>query len=403
MGPRPPEVLGRTQLRPCRRASRTSDLGQFVASDRFANQNAGMRAIARAVRIYGSDDSYGEPRQPIPGSPFEGAGFPERCSRCEVHFGAVPSCIREQIRDRDALAQAILSRVFGGETLSLNDAAERIAGVNAPRDYAEHNFYVTIVLDNGVELPDEALHEDARTWIDLSRLETYDRRLRSQGAQALDVVTAYLAPIVDPGIFRELVEQDRFYFLPPDGRPCVFYPNFQMGTASLSVARGAQSFPGERVRDLLAGLGRHAWQEHVALGRALTWYAKAMTTADRWRRFEATVFALEVLTNKLGESLRPALVESLRGAGTMFSLPASVVDATLWQSERMPLTARFAIVAATLSPETSEQDVEIFARVKAARDRLSHGQVFDEDELPAADAESLLQRYTDLARDDLLG
>lgn len=278
------------------------------------------------------------------------------------------------------------------------------AGVNAPRDYVEHNFYVTIVLDSPVELPDEVVNDDARVWIDLSNLETYDQRLRSVGAQALDVLTSYLAPIVDPGIFRDRVEQDRFYFLPPDGPPCVFYPNFRMGTGSLSVARGAESFPRERVRDLLGGLGRAAWQEHVALGRALTWYAKAMTTADRWRRFEATAFALEVLINKLSERHRSALIESLRGmAVTTSSLPASVVDSMLWQYERMPLTGRFAIVAAALSPGTSEQDVEIFARVKAARDRLSHGQVFDEAELPAADAESLLRRYTDLARVDLLG
>jgi hypothetical protein len=87
--------------------------------------------------------------------------------------------------------------------------------------------------------------------------------------------------------------------------------------------------------------------------------------------------ALEVLTNELlGHLQRPAL-EALRTAGT-----------------KIPLAARFALVANELSPETAASDIATFRRLKTARDDFAHGRRRLGDQDPPVDAiRELLPRY----------
>lgn len=64
---------------------------------------------------------------------------------------------------------------------------------------------------------------------------------------------------------------------------------------------------------------------------------------------------------------------------------------------RMTLAAKFAVAAIALAPERTAAEIEIFARVKDARDKLSHGQWIEPSTLPMRDAEELAGRYLQLA------
>lgn len=345
-------------------------------------------ATFRAIRIYSSDDSWGEgPQWSPPGNPFVATDFPSVGSRVEVSFGAVPDEARDQLDEVEALRAALMQKLFMKTETPL---ADLMAKATVRRSF-EDAWYVTLTLDQPTSIPENIATSSDRVWLDEGAEAARDQ-FRSEARQALDVVAAHVATIIGPGFLaRRVDEKDVVVLLGPD-MPLSIVPAFS-GSASASVSKGAEGFPAADLRRRLAALDRKAWTDHRWLQRSMQWFTTSLSTDDPWRSFQTTWLALEVLVHKAGQRYREAVLERL-ATGSSQSVDATTVIAG--PNDRASLTARFAIVALELSPNTVDDDLPKFGRAKEARDRVSHGTIDDPDDLPTADVRDLTRRYINL-------
>jgi hypothetical protein len=329
----------------------------------------------------------------MPGEP----NFPAQGDTTYAYVGAVPTDVQEELSDWTAVANSLLDALTG------RDAMEGgIAGVLERRDllrFEEFNSYVTFVVDRPFSLPEPSRNSDPPLWYDPFALENVDEELRAAASGAFDLLTAYVAPIVGAMLFAQRVFRGDRVLFKAEGEITLFYPRMAT-SANLSVGRSKNAFPDADLRGRLASISGSAGSRHAWLGRAMRWYASALTTTDRWRRFQALFFTLELLAHKLGPKYRESLLSDLAAGHSSGSVDAVSLDRIV---AKPTLVANFAIAAVALNPKGSAADVATFVALKRVRDQMSHGQAVDEDELPIGDAEALAERYVGLATSALLG
>jgi hypothetical protein len=102
-----------------------------------------------------------------------------------------------------------------------------------------------------------------------------------------------------------------------------------------------------------------------------------------------------MLTHKLSVRLRQTFLDrlALKDAGDQRIGDELPLDEVVWRPERMPLKAKFAVVASILFPESASEDTKTFGELKDARDGVAHGTVRRESELPNSACETLFEKY----------
>lgn len=111
------------------------------------------------------------------------------------------------------------------------------------------------------------------------------------------------------------------------------------------------------------------------------------TTDDNLRAFVASWSAIEILINKAFPYYEGKFI-----AGIVSDNNSQCVNDFLGRikdvmKDKYKLTDKFLLIASFLSDET-EEDVALFWKVKKTRDRILHGEQFDEESLPVEEAES---------------
>src|SRR5207253_1725684 len=103
---------------------------------------------------------------------------------------------------------------------------------------------------------------------------------------------------------------------------------------------------------------------------------------------------LEIIIQKLYERFREQIVQRLRLEGSEGVIEAPLpIPELVWADDRTPLLARFAYVAMALYPHSATADTDRFRTVKRARDRLAHGSLREEGELPLSEVVDLFDKY----------
>ena len=351
-----------------------------------------MQALARAIRIYWSDDHYGEPRESPSSEPLVVSDLPRQGDHCSVWFGSVPDEIRQVVRERDAMGAVLLNHMFGlGDEATFDAAMDKILS-EKPLGFDDRAWYVTLALERPVELNVENV-EGAEP----DDIHAAEDPLRAEAPAAFEMMAAAIGSMMGAAFFRSRTVTDRF-FLTLEGRERpVFMPRLQ-AQATLSTGKPIDSFPLDAMRSRLNDLSERSQDWEPWLGRAAYWYSEMLVTDDRWKRFQWGFLALEVLTNKLAELLRTPAMAALRmKVGDHESAPSSVLEQTVWEHKRMPLANRFALIASYLSPATAAEDVAAFRAAKKVRNAISHGDPVDVDQLPVTQVHRLLSVYIELA------
>jgi hypothetical protein len=273
-------------------------------------------AVGRSIRLYGSHDGFGEPRWSPEGQPYQAADFPAEGDTTSVYVGAVPPDVQDDISDCTAVANSLLDSLFGRAAMEGG-----IAGVLERREllqFDEFHSYVTFILDRPLSLPEPSRSTDPPLWYDPFELESTDGEVRAAATVAFDLLTAYVASIVGAKLFAQRVfPRDRVLFKAED-QVTLFYPRMTL-RGDVSVGRSKDSFPDADLRRRIRSISGSAESRHAWLGRAMRWYASALTTSDRWRRFQALFVTLELLAHKLGRSI---------GSRSYLNLPPAIAQAT---------------------------------------------------------------------------
>jgi hypothetical protein len=356
----------------------------------------------RAVRIYGSDSWWGEPRTSPTADPVEVHDVPTAGAVASIFFGKVPEQISEQIQARNALAEAILTRIFGGtEFASVDDAVAARLDSEDPPAYDENAWYLTLVFDRPAYIPEDPERQSTYVWWDVQAAEQIDRPFRKDASEVFDVLAAHTSLVLGADFFEHLVTEPDYSLVLRSERPVSFVPLLRGGVGKISVGRGpAADFPAPELQTRIGSLTAQAWKEHTWLRRAVDWYVASLTTTDEWRRFQSLWFALELLTNKLAGRHRDDVLSRLRYAPDIDTNAA--VCELAWSENRAPLAAKFAVMALALAPETANRDLEAFKNIKEGRDAMSHGQLTDPAQLLTGQLVDLVRRYLDLGLRSLL-
>lgn len=354
-----------------------------------------MKLSVVVARIYGTDDQYGaEPRMRPSGAPLVFDAIPDPASRAHIDFGPVPDEIAEAERGRRALGRVMLNGVFGGANADgtpddrFEAALRELGGEPA---FTEFNWYATLTVTSEVEVSDDLI-EPVGFVFPRNAFDLADEA-QASARDSLDALTAIASSVSDPQVFSHLVLEDRVLLFAP-GKRATGVPVLS-GSAKGSVTRGAESLAKlERRLVLLQGIDARAATKEPWLARVAHWRAQVLVETDPWKRFMWSFLALEILTNKLFDQFESEVVTRLRLAGDRGVEKAELpLSELVWPAERAPLIARFALVAVALFSETAVEDVANFRALKKARDRLSHGSLRDEGELPVSVALELLEKY----------
>jgi hypothetical protein len=339
----------------------------------------GIRATAHAVRAYWSDHSYGkEPRESPSHDPVVVPDFPRAGDRCSVWFGRVPDAVRKPIRARIAMTNAMLNAIVG-HTLGVRRETSVDEEIRkGSLGFEEHNWYVTMALERPIELDEQRLTGERHWWIEEEAVEPAQDALAAEAPKAFEVIVATVAPIMESSMF-EGRDRDYVYVTAPGHGP-MFAPKWT-GSATGMGIRSMADFPLDAIRVKAAHLDEGGpWQK---LGNAMHWYeAMLREREDPLRRFLWGFICLEALVDEALKHLERPALEALRKA----------------KASRLPISARFALVASELSPKTAMSDIEAFEKLNQARNDIAHGKQRLSDKDPPVEAmRELLPRYVTLA------
>lgn len=354
----------------------------------------------QSVRVYGSQSQYGKEPQHNPlGESITVKDFPSDRDVVEVLLGEGPKDRFEAHRRKTALANVILDMVFGkkieiSEQYTFDDAIrDQLANEHTVPPLKNYPWYVTISIQRDIEVNDELISQSEYPLAKIPD-ETNFREFQQYASRYINCIASIVSTVV--GIeFFENVLFDEVLFSGPNGivTRVPESEDFKM-SARMSVSSPIESLDLAGLRALLTcerlqQLTKESWLDSVVY-----WHSSTLNEVDHWKAFQYAFLTLEILTHKVSKRLynnvRDSLALQLPDGELLSTLPATDL---LGNEDRLSLLAKFCIMSLGLSPKTAEADIRAFRIAKAARDRLSHGDIRDKRDLPLHTARDLSTRY----------
>ncbi len=345
-----------------------------------------MELSVRFTRVYALSSAQPTTPSSHPASPIQLAGFPTRAMRAEIHIGAVPDDVLQALKCHRAwIARALRGGVESASELQrmareIPEQSVLADKENLIRAPAEQYWYVTLYIEDEVELPEDTTQQllgvASDSWVGLDNPDFFSRHTNS-----LDQLSVQAAIAVAPHRYRwcawdgPLVQLPTGIVLRPPklrmGRPRVFTapPIEQMdlsGLQSVAQLTGLQSVP-----------------------MTVHFYLRAISGTDRIARFFDAFRALERLCGSLEDGLRAA---ASANSGSGASELQKAVRA--FRASRPTLRKRFATMALALNPAGADEDLDEFAKLYRWRNDLAHGnRKLEPDDAPDEETFELLHRY----------
>jgi hypothetical protein len=120
------------------------------------------------------------------------------------------------------------------------------------------------------------------------------------------------------------------------------------------------------------------------------------THGDPLRTFLAGWAALEILVNKLFKRYERAFALELTRAHPAVGHTLYLDRVHQVMSDKVRLTDKFAVISAALAPADGHADVATFARLKDLRDKLLHGVLISDRDLPQHEPAQLARKFLEL-------
>lgn len=359
-----------------------------------------MQITLQAVRVYGSKSQYGSVPWSSPrDTPVIVDGYPSPTDSSLVLLGARPDDIFRAIELGYALGEAILRGTSGvaRESFIRQKLEQENTSIPANDEYC---WYVTIVIQRKIEVAGDKLSDHEYIWVEPAAISEPVIGFRTDATPHLDQLAFFASTVVDP-IFFETEVVDNRVVVSAAGRRSFTLPRFSAPNITQYPAIRALDI--EKLEQRLQSLASLPNNRRRALDTIKHWHLATLGEHDPWKQFSWSFLALEILTNMLANQLYDQVVNhQIIHASAAVEPNTLPLGELIADKERLTLKQKFAIVALTLSPATAKTDVATFARVKAARDKVAHGELRDVTQLPLDAVRELLAKYLDAAIQFLL-
>ena len=118
--------------------------------------------------------------------------------------------------------------------------------------------------------------------------------------------------------------------------------------------------------------------------------------SDDLQSFLSVWAGLEIFVSKNFKEFEEAAFKKLSGGNTPSAPSRFLLRIKAVMKDKYRLTDKFSFIASELSPDSSEEDIESFERIKEVRDKLMHGHEITVSTLPTEETRKLLQNYLKL-------
>lgn len=373
-----------------------------------------MKVTLQAVRVYGSDSRYGDvPRTSPLDGPLVMENFPALGERTQVLLGVAPEFVLQATRVRRALGRLSLDALVGDVPATNTERIERLeqyvveaAEASDLPSASEFEWFITFVVEREVEVGEGDLVENPFLWIEPNLATQLSDDLLEHASPYIDLLTTYVSTVVGPEFFAKVVLDDRVVYTAVE-REAFSLPTFST-EARLAVFHTDQALDLTRLSAMLGTVASLPRQRHDWLNKVAQWYLRTLREEDPWKQFLWGFTALEILAHRLWAGFYDNVSANLNlttASATAQDTLGLAISRLLWPKDasRIPITAKFALIALSLSADTASADVQTFAKLKQARDDLAHGGLEREEDLPRSECRLLLARYLALAAEAKLG
>jgi hypothetical protein len=262
--------------------------------------------------------------------------------------------------------------------------SEQVENIRAE---VEKRFSAFLVIRRNGSIPDWDCKAERRIEDYILRLEGSPSKLIKQESEKKfsSLVTSVFIGCADDVVFKNLT--DEVALKRSDG--IIILAKTLEGTGSITVST---EFTDEVKRQVEA-----CW-ESIRQDDSMARVQKLLVGAvearnDKLRAFMAATAAIEIFLNKTFPKFEKLFFETIQ-ADVIPSGHTGYIDRiNQVMHDKYRLVDKFSLVASILNPESSEQDIETFKRIKKARDQLAHGQSERESDLPIDEAVNLLKWY----------
>lgn len=345
-----------------------------------------MELPVQFTRVYALSQT--QPATPTshPASPIQLADFPRYAMRTEIHVGTVPDDVLQALRYH----RAWIGRALRGGIGSANELRRLAREIpeqsvladkrNLIRARAKRHWYVTLFIEDKVELPEDTTQQllgvASDSWTDLDNPTFFSRH-----AYTLDELSVQAAIAVAPYRYQWCAWDGPLVQLPTGIalRP----PKFRAGRPRVFTA------PPLEQTDLSGLQSATAITALQSVPMTLHFYLRATCGADPIARFFDAFRALERLCGSLEGSLRTkASANSTSGATER----RKAVRA--FQASRPTVRKRFATMALALNPTGADVDLDKFTKLYQWRNDLAHGnRKLEPEDAPDEETFELLHSY----------
>jgi len=256
-----------------------------------------MRYRLRFERIYGTVSRLGaNPRESPLGSPIQLDNYPLPGERLTIYLGQPVEEIYRTYQIAKAGGFTLVRRNVAHEEVTEADEAQTLRRVRTeplPDDLGRWNWYVTILIERVVEVPDGQCAPERWFSMDPALAIAYEDELLSYGGYQADFIVDHLANHLPRHFFTIRDVEDRVVFL-PENRPPFRMFKITFGDVTLSTTGHLESCDVSQIRAALADL-QHKGDLALAPLRPstlLTLLEKANTSDLKGRALEELVAKL---------------------------------------------------------------------------------------------------------------
>lgn len=351
-----------------------------------------------AFNLFGSHNHYGKnSHEEPPNNPFELQNYPCQDDITKIYFGKVPDFISETLIIHETLGKSFI-QMSSGRSLGItgDDLITQTLALNKGKDgFARYGWNITFTIERKINIPLEHIKDNSKyLWLDMGYIGPLSAKFQWECKKYFGELISTLTPTIG----EEFLETEIFsyYLIQSDSRAIFTFPNMD-GTCYSYSPPPMESFDGEKLQKILDSIQKKDSQD---LKSVKHWYLNVLKENDIWKIFLWSFLGLEILSNKYTKNHFHSFIEELQSNNTEHD--TSVVSNFLPEKNRMTMNAKFSIMASRLDKENVTSDSETFKDLAKMRNRLAHGEVIQEKDLPYYKARELFYKYYKLAVDKVI-
>lgn len=351
-----------------------------------------MKVTLMYVKVFGLEDQYGnEPRTPLLDLPITIEDYPKKDDIAEIYLGTIPDFVLQAYQTRRAIGKYELSFLapnpeFIGKTP--DEIIELILSENPSFFNVEKwKWYITFIIRRGFVVDsDSNLLRRKYFWLNPFVAKDMESSFTNEVSAYIRYMELYLG-VVDSALIKKTVLESVFFFA--DNR-VPFGFSKTSGSLHGVVIHAQENFPLAQLQNNLKTMKEFVKQyEH--LKSAMHWYIEAHKETDAWKRYFWLFQSLEIFMAKLSILFFHIIKENRKillnlAVDTDNGIRKDDLDTltdsnlTLKGFRCLPPRIKFLVVSLQLCPETVEEDMKIFKKVKQIRDQMAHGDLDLEEE-----------------------